>query len=171
MKKNRGVTLISLAVTIIMLILISSVTMRVSIQAYEQVKVQNFMSTLKVIQAKVDNLAEETNSIESYEFVPLSNIKNIDNETYDIFECIIRNPESHNINQTQWSELDNAIENYYYFTPNDLEKLGLKEQKIAVVINFKTRNVIAQKGIKVDGKEYFRQYDLMGGDLYNPSFE
>lgn len=167
MKKDTGVTLISLAVTIILLILISSVTIRASIQAYDQVKVQNFISTLKVIQAKVDNLAEETNSIENYEFVPLSNIQNT--ETYAIFIDMIQNPE--NYNMISWTDSDKVIEDYYYFTPNDLEKLGLKQQKIAVVINFKTRNVIAQKGIKVDGKEYYRQYDLMGGDLYNPSFE
>ena len=35
---------------------------------------------------------------------------------------------------------------------------------IIVIINFKTRNVIAEKGIKIDGINYYRQYDIDSGE-------
>lgn len=80
--------------------------------------------------------------------------------------AIISAPEEYNINTSNsWnSELDGNIQNYYYFTPEELDKkLDLKDQELTVIINFKTRNVISKKGVNEDGKPYYRQYDLQTG--------
>lgn len=63
MKKNNGITLISLVVTILILLLLSTVTVNVGVETYNMIKVENFKSELKVIQAKVDNIAEETDDV------------------------------------------------------------------------------------------------------------
>lgn len=166
MKKENGITLASLVITVILLLLISTVTARVSLESYQGVKLQNFISQLKVIQSKVDNIAEETNDVSSYGFTSLSAIAETNPEDYDLFVAMLANPEEYQIDKTiSWQESsDTNIGNYYYFNAENLEKLGLKNQKITVIINFETRNVIAKDGIKVEGKMYYRQYDLLEGD-------
>lgn len=166
MKKNNGITLISLVVTIVILLLISTVTINVGMDSYNLIAVENFTSKLKIIQAKVDNIAEENEDINNYGFTKLSDISGTDQQTYNLFYDIITNPTNYNINTDEsWDdESDGNIENYYYFTQDDLEKIGLKNQEISVIINFETRNVIAKKGVKKDDKTYYRQYDLSGGD-------
>lgn len=85
---------------------------------------------------------------------------------YQFFSDVIANPLNYNIDTSNsWdNNLDSDSNNYYYFSPKDFEKIGLKNQKMSVVINFKTRNVISKKGVKDKGKMYYRQYDLSGGE-------
>lgn len=154
MKKNNGITMISLVITIILLLIISSVTVKVSYEAYEGIKIQNFISKLKVIQAKVDNMAEETN-------INNSNFQSIPEGEVTEFKAIINECSGNEF----WESGDNNLENYNYFTPSNLEaQLGLKDQDLTVIINFKTRNVISKKPLKIDGKNYYRQYDLNAGE-------
>lgn len=167
MKDNKGITLMSLVVTIIILFIMSTLTVRVGIDAYNTIKVQNFISNMKVIQTKVDNIAEETDDVSGYGFLKLSGIASTNSEDYNFFIKLINNPDENNINiNNSWnSTLDGAIENYYYFSSKDLdEKLGIKNKNLTVVINFKTRNIISKNGVVENGKKYYRQYDLTGGD-------
>lgn len=164
MKKNSGITMVSLVVAIVILMLLSSIVIEVSMETYDTVKVENFMAQMKVIQTKVDKLAQETEDVSTYGFTALSAAKE---EDYNWFSDVLSHPENYQINiRKSWNlELDTKSENYYYFTPQDLqEKLGLKDQELTVIINFKTRNVIARRGVKKEGEYYYRQYDLIGGE-------
>ena len=160
MKKNNGITMISLTITIVILVILSSITVMVNLDAYNITKVQNFIAKMKAIQTRVDHIAEQNNVGEYAE---------ITEEKKQVFSNIIAADTIDKKNS--WNEeLDSNIENYSYFTPQDLAKeIGLKDQDIAVFINFKTRNVIAEKGVKRDGKIYYRQYDLEGGDQLIPN--
>lgn len=164
MKKSQGITLISLVVTVVIMIIISSVSIQVSVRVYNDAKVENYITKLKVVQSKVDNLVEETDDVSSYEFIPLTTIEAIDANAFTIFTDVIANPQKYNINSSWNEESDKKIENYYYFDKDELEKLGLKNQDITVAINFETRNVIAKESLKLNGKVYHRQYDLSGGE-------
>lgn len=161
MRKNQGITLISLVITIVILLLLSSITITIGTDAYDMVKVQNFISKMKVIQGKVDDIAEEIDDVSSYGFTKLSEVGDTK------FSDMVQHPENYNIdtNHSWNNELDGSIENYYYFTETDLEnQLGLKDQDMTVIINFKTRNIIAKKGVNQNKKWYYRAYDLKGGE-------
>lgn len=165
MRNNKGMSMISLVLAMIIMVLLSAITVDVGVQAYNSIRVQNFISQLKVIQGKVDQVSEE--EIDFSAFVKLTDIKNADIETYTKFESIITNPREYNIDTNySWDDSsDYDLKNYYYFTPESLEsKLGLKDQSLHVIINFETRNVIAKKGVNRDGIYYYRQYDLPGGN-------
>lgn len=167
MKDNKGITLMSLVVAIIILFIVSTLTVRIGVDVYNTIKVQNFISNMKMIQIKVDNIAEETNDVSSYGFLKLSDIASSNLEDYQLFGKLINNPKDNNIDiNNSWnSTLDNDIKNYYYFSSKDLdEKLGVKNKNLTVVINFKTRNIISKNGVVEKGKKYYRQYDLTGGD-------
>ena len=167
MKKNGGITLISLVVTVLILLIISSVSIQVSVRVYNDAKLQNYISKLKVIQAKVDNLVEASNEYTDYSaqygFTPLMQITLPEDK--ELFQAILANPNDYNIHtDNSWnSELDSDPENYYYFNSEDLQsKLGLTDQDMTVIINFKTRNVITKDSVKADGKSFYRQYDVNG---------
>lgn len=160
MKNNKGITLISLSITIFILLLLSSTLIISTRGAYSVVKTQDFISKMKIIQARVDNIAEEDNFV-----FPTELKMNSTNEFYSDFNNII-NDLKDDQNKTSWvsspEEIsDEEITNYYCFTPRDLnEKLGIKDVNSTVIINFATRNVIALKGVKIDEKTYYRQCDI-----------
>lgn len=166
MKNKNGITIVSLVVTITILLLLSTVTINVTLDTYRMANVQSYIAKMKVIQGKVDNISAETNDVSGYGFQKLSDLQTTDNATYQTFLNILSNPTSYNIDTTKsWNDaLDSDVNHYYYFEAKDLEKIGLKNQDVVVVINFATRNVISKKGVEYKGKTYYRQYDLQGGD-------
>lgn len=75
MKKNDGITMLSLVLTVVILIMISSITVRVGLQSYNGVKIQNYISQLKVIQSKVDKVAENISDVDFNQFKRLSSME------------------------------------------------------------------------------------------------
>lgn len=156
MKNSKGVTLITLAVTIFILLLLSSTLILSSRGTYSIIKLQNFISKMKIIQAKVDELSE------SDSYIPPNIFKiNESNINYNGFLRIFNELK----NQGKLPN-DDELNNYYCFEPNDLKnELGIKDVNITVIINFNTRNVIALKGVTMDGVTYYRQYDIDSGEI------
>ena len=138
MRNNSGITMISLAVTLIILALLAGIGISLGLDSYETSKVQNFIATMKIIQGKVDQIAEMSDKSAYLNGTPNEN-------------------------------------NEYYYTAQDLKnKLGLKGIDMAVYINFETREIRAENGIKADmdydGEDeiYYNHYNLNGGEkLYN----
>ena len=166
MKNKKGITMVSLVVTITILLLLSTVTINVTLDTYRMANVQNYIAKMKVIQGKVDNISAETSDVSSYGFQKLSDLQTTNPETYQEFLDKITNPAKYHIDvNSSWNaSFDTDVNNYYYFDEKDLEKIGLKNQDVVVVINFATRNVISKKGVEYKGDTYYRQYDLQGGD-------
>lgn len=166
MKNQNGITMVILVVTIILLLLLSGITMTASFQSFDIANVQAYVSKMKVIQGKVDNFVQEASDIESQGFQKLSELSATDHAIYDAFAKMLSNPAEYNIDVTKsWDNaLDTDVGHYYYFTAKDLEKLGLKNQDMEVIVNFQTRNIISRKGIQYKGKTYYRQYDVPLGE-------
>ena len=59
MKNEKGVTMVSLVVTIILMVILASVTTYSGIESYKDMKKENYIAQLKVIQEKVNLIAEE----------------------------------------------------------------------------------------------------------------
>ena len=155
MNSEIGVTMISLVVTVIILFIISSVSMNIGFETYNQTRVRSFVSKMKVIQSKVDMIAEQNDPTIYNNFKKLSDLETENLDEYQAFQKLFEDYDTN----------DSWDDNYYYFTPYDLEsKLGLKDQELTVIINFEKRKVIAKKGVKKNGIEYHTQYELTGGD-------
>lgn len=187
MKNGKGVTLIALVTSIIIMFIIAGVASYSGIEAYKNMRVQNFIAKMKVIQEKVDFVCDNYKDWEKYgidennDGIPdynindyikdifKSSIKVVDSniENYAELESIITEIDTHF--ETSWTDSDKVITNYFYFTSNDLEaQLGLKNFDMDVIINFATRNVISEKGIEtIEGEKRYRQYDLPGGQKLN----
>lgn len=155
MKNNKGISLISLTVTIFIMLLLASTIIISTRDSYSVIKVQNFISKMKIIQSKVDELAEDGN------YSPPERLKLTEaSQHYNNFSKIFTRLKKENK-----LNIEENFNDYYCFDSNDLQsELGIKDVNIIVIINFKTRNVIAEKGIKIDGINYYRQYDIDSGE-------
>lgn len=186
----KGITLIALAITIIVMLIILGVTTTTVMDSYKNTKIQNFAAEMRVIQAGVDkfyseyfNWDENTEndfSIEEedrtkiidylthlgYVSVPnddriINGIKVKDMGT-DLQEII---DEVSDKAEHSFTIADSNISSYYYLMPSDMENLlGLKNLKEHVIINFFTRNVISVTGIRtLENSLVYREYDLPKG--------
>lgn len=164
MKNEKGVTMVSLVVTIILMVILASVTTYSGIESYKDMKKENYIAQLKVIQEKVNLIAEEYQNWEGK-----SSDTNINNylgtgvEGYSgLGFSKITDGETTLIKLIE--EASDSKENYYYFsTDNIKDQLGLKgfeKSGMSVAVNFGNRNVIEKKGIKQDNVEYHSLKDF-----------
>ena len=164
MKNENGVTMVSLVVTIILMVILASVTTYSGIESYKDMKKENYIAQLKVIQEKVNLIADEYQNWEGK-----SSDTNINNYLGTGVEghsglgfSKITDGETTLIKLIE--EASDSKENYYYFsTDNIKDQLGLKgfeKSGMSVAVNFGTRNVIEKKGIKQDNVEYHSLKDF-----------
>ena len=59
MKKQKGITLIALTITIIVMIIIASITIYAGIDLIQQAKLQDLVTNMLLIQAKAKEYVEE----------------------------------------------------------------------------------------------------------------
>ena len=178
MKKERGITLIALCITIMIMIILVSAGIKYGSNSYSSVQLQNFSYEMQQIQGRVDAVYEKM-SMEhnpNYIFVdgdPLgtnitnsstavNTLKTVKNINYFSSE-LQTNEELYNSLYYKLKEGSNirAFSYYRFFTAKDLSKsLDIKNAKNSVIINFKTREVISVNGQNFEDKIYYRLEDL-----------
>ena len=155
MKNNKGITLITLSITILILLLLSSTLILSTRDTYSVIKLQNFISKMKIIQAKVDEVSEN----DSYEPPEELKMDETNGQYSEFLNIITKLKEDGVISESE------DLNDYYCFNSNALkQEFGLKDIDLTVIINFDTRNVISANGVTVDGKTYYRQYDIDSGE-------
>lgn len=161
MKNEKGVTLVALVTTIVLIIILASITTYTGIESYQSMRTQAFVSKMIALQEKVDVFCDKYTVTEinglGVTYDTLS-----DTDAKAVLEAVIADGSASKLNS--WFDVDNSTGNYRYFSIADIEsKIGLANFDVAIWLNPLTRNVIAVEGIKVDGVTYYRQYDLTGG--------
>lgn len=140
---NKGITLIALVITIIVMLILATVTINVSSNSIEHSKVIKFVAYMQAIQKKVDLIAE-------YEDYTKYGESLTDKQTQQLEEIL----------ETTIS--DNS--QYKAFNTNKISKdFELDDIDDEIVVNFETREVISLIGVKYEGKMYYTQYELPGG--------
>ena len=152
---ESGVTLIALVTTIIIIMILMSITIYTGVEIYENMKVENFVAKMIVVQEAVDKLCEK---------YTVSEINDMANSAPDetVLKQIISQGKNNELNC--WYNVDDIQANYKYFDINSINTiLGIKDFDTAIWLNPISRNVIASKGVEYEEKMYYRQYDLPGG--------
>ena len=157
MKNQKGISLITLLFTIILMLIITTITMYSGFEAYDNMKVQVYVAKLKTLQEKVDIFCDKYSVKEINTMGTIySQVPEKDRNALD--EVIAMNRLTP---LTSWSSVDENTANYRYFSVEAIEKyIGVKDFDLAVWINPLTRNVIAVEGVKIDDIMYYRQYDF-----------
>lgn len=142
MKSNKGITLVTLVITIVVLIILSTVIATISIEQFDDMRLESFYSKLEIAQEGIEKIAQtnekytETNGNIVY-------LKDLGTMPTEEQKQLVQN-------------LGFTSANFRFFTAeqveNDLEITGVD---LDLLIDFSNKIVVAPQGIEVDGIKYY----------------
>lgn len=149
MKNNKGITLIVLIITVILLTIIGGVSVYYGINSYEESKVIRFETNMKILQKKVDLVLEEG---KNYKELGLS----LNDEQKQTLSNIISQDTNNYIETT---DVTNPKLRYFSYNEiqNDFDIANVYEN---VIINFENREVISLNGVSKNGTIHYVEKGL-----------
>lgn len=150
-KDSKGITLIALIITVVVMLILVSVTTYTGIDTYDRAKISKFVTQMQLLQTKVDDLVnskttEELNNMQ-LQTVTTDEQENAINEAFDNEEIST-----------------NDTSKYKVFTKNKvLEILDVEDVQNDILVNFETREIVSVEGIEYEENTYYTQYKLPGG--------
>lgn len=159
--KERGITLISLIITVLVLLVLASISISTGTESLDATRLQGFYMQLETIQKKADDIAI-TNEI----YIN-NNGDTINTKTHPDF--ILTEAEKTKLQEILSKEesLGLNVDEFRYFSIEELDKvLDLIEMEHNVFIHFATRTVISEEGITVKEVEYH----MLKNNMYFPSY-
>ncbi len=147
MKNNKGITLIVVILTVVLLSILGGLLITNGTKTYKKSQIVHFETYMKNIQKKVDILVESEPNYLSYG-------QELTAEQKNKLQQIINsdsNIETRNVNEPKLR----------YFSSSDIEStLELFDINDEFVINFANRDVISLNGVEKDNKMHYVQYTL-----------
>jgi len=163
MKRNKGITLIALIITIIIMLILVAVTLTYGTQTYENVKINRFIAQMQMIQKNIDKFCEELKLIPQEERDNKINglvHRGLGPDNRSKLAMIIGEEEW--LVGGTWDGLRGDINDFIIFNTNDMfANFGLDNLNDGdtFAINFQTREVVSLIGEKYKGKTYYTQYN------------
>lgn len=148
-KRQRGITLIALILTIVIALILASITIYVGTDDIEYSKMVKFVAYMQTIQKKVDLIAQYQN----YENLGT----NLTNEQKSVLNSIFKN-------NNEIFKTTTDSETLKFFDTNAIaSQLDIQNVDDDIVIDFATREVISLTGVEYENRMYYSQYNLPGG--------
>lgn len=148
MKSEKGVTLIIVIITVLVLTILVGLLVTNGMQTYKSSKVIKFQTYMKAIQKEVDVMIEEQ---KDYTTVGAS----LTETQLAKIQSIVKAGGCY----TKEADLTNA--KWRYFSSTDiLELFGISNVSDDIVVNFANRDVVSLKGIEKDGVTHYSEYTL-----------
>lgn len=156
-KAQRGITLISLIITIIVMIILASTAIYSGVSTINASKLTAFETELKIMQSEVNDLYDKYRNEETVL------VDSVETNVLDLGEPAIGTNANVNIEAKSSIALDGAEvandetirANYRYFTQEYLEKLGVEGINQDFLLNIKSRKVVSYKGFMYEGVRYY----------------
>ena len=148
MKEKKGITLVALLITVTIMLILASVSIYSGIEINKDAIVKKFVYQMQLIQTKIDSLnIDEINGLGQQ---VTSQHKSILLEAYNNGE-ISDNTEDY-------------FNNFKYFSIEELrDELDIDNVTAGVLINFFTKEIVSEKGVKHNNRIYYTQYLLSSG--------
>ena len=155
LNERKGITLVSLAITISVLIILASIGTSAGIDVIKQAKLNTFTTELEVMQTKVNELYDEYSSG--------------NNDVLDYGQDLSLSGGQADKVLTNSVITGNKSDYRYYNTTtiNDLKLEGIDSE---FFVNVKTRSVVSYNGMEYEGITYYTLEQLPQG-LYNVTYE
>lgn len=126
MKKQRGITLITLTITIIVMMIIAGITVYFGLDLIREVKLQDLRTNMLLMQAKGKECVEEV-SFQKANVTDENEIQTIKDENLKGTK-VEENSEVQNLLQNT-GKIQEGYE-YYYLTQQDLSDMGIEELSV-----------------------------------------
>lgn len=154
---QKGVTLITLVITIIIMFILAAVTIEVGTEDVDFSKRMSFLAYMQTIQTKVDMIAQNEDYLNYGEALSSNNKSKL--------QAILNSGNESFITKINSSYLR-------YFDSNHISSdLGVDNIDDEIVVDFNTREVISLNGVKYENKKYYTQYYLPGGQTLEQQTE
>ena len=147
MKNQKGITLITVIMTVVLLIILAGLIVTYGTGTFEDSKVAKFEIYMKMIQKRVDIMMEgEINYQEVGNALTIEQ-KNKLREIIPLDDSILTR------------EIDIDSETIRYFSSSDIEEVfDLEDVNDDIVINFANRDIISLNGIEKDNVMHYTMY-------------
>lgn len=178
-KKSKGITLIALIITVIMLIILASITVYSGKSVIKSSKFTAFTAEMKIMQAQVNELYEkykngETIQVgsETYTGEQILNMRK--DSTEENYSTNIENSalpsytQAEKVFTTEESGVTNK-EGYLYFNQKLIEDLNIEGVKEEFFVNIGKRSVISYCGFD-DGEYKYYTIEQIPKSLYNVEY-
>lgn len=157
-KECKGITLIALAITISLMLILASVATVSGMQVVRHSKFLAFTTELKIMQTQVNELYEKWKVGENV------NGKNI----LEIGQEISSSDTKAQSAFTGAEETD--ITGYRYYNQATIKELNIDDVEGEFLVNVKKRSIISYEGINYEGENYYTIQQVPDG-LYNVKYE
>lgn len=154
MRKNKGITLITLVITVMIMAILAGTVVYNGRSAVDNSKKQQFVSDLEMIQAKVNTIsAKMQNNETETQYYSLIGRTIDDLDQARLATILERNPKN-------GDKYTTSADGFKCFGTADLEKIGVNGIKQDILINFATREVYSYSGMKLNGKMCYKLKDV-----------
>lgn len=163
---EKGITLVSLAITIAVLAIILGVSLNIGTESLDSTRLKAFYMELETVQKRIDDI-ETTNETFIDSNNKVINIK--ENEEFKLTseeKSILQNIISQSQIDLEQIYPGLTVDEFRYFTRYELDTiLDLTEIEQNVFIHFESRTVISQRGKNIGGKTYY----ILRNNMYYPT--
>lgn len=167
MKKEEGITLIVVVITIAIMCILILAGIQTGTTSVAEIKIQNFSYELQQVHGKVDGIYQRMKMEEGTDFVRL-NGKPVGRNITESSEAVAVLKEIRGYEYKPSAQGDETLyvkgtgyTLYRYFSKEDLSRyLDIRNSKRDMIINFKTKDIISVQGEVYDGIEYHRLEEL-----------
>lgn len=171
MKNNKGVTLTTLVITIVVLLIISAITVNISNDVIKQANLQDLRTNMLLIQAKAKIYAEEvtfqTANLDSNKEADLAKISEIKNSK--LKGTLLTNSDAKIQTAAQNAGVTDTTD-FYYLSAENLSEMGINIEVpegayYLVKYNLKETEVVFTKGFKYKDVTYYKLSEINEVDL------
>ena len=163
-KENKGITLIALAITVAVLIILASVATYSGVGIIRQSKLNKFTTEMKIMQTEVNDLYQKATAGETVE---------VNGSSYTGFEI-------YNIGKELDSQSDSVFTNessgiidksgYKLYDQDTIKGLGIDGIEQEYFVNVEKRSIVSHDGFEYEGVIYYTLDQLPSG-LYNVEYD
>lgn len=144
LKKENGITIVTLVVTVIVLAIVVSITVYEGGDIIKKANLQTINTNMMLIQAKVKTIEEQAKfnkDTSNYKGTIVSNVTG--NKDIDNLKSL---------------EVIDDVSKYYLLSESDLISMGLEKVNYdsGYVVNYETEEIIYVKGFRNDGNIYYK---------------
>ena len=155
---QRGITLIALVVTVIVILIIAGISIHAGTDLIKRSKIESLMTNMIILKSKSKVIAEEVHAATWNKTEEEKNAKFIDENTYAM--------QVTTISQQQANQLDSDIQNAeyicYLITYDTLEYMGLSEiddEENYIVVykkdDFTKLDIVSKEAIPYEGESFY----------------
>ena len=155
-KKENGITLMSLVITIVILLILASIATYSGIEVIKSSKLTKFTTEMKIMQTQVNELYQK--------------MQDGDTTIEELGKDISDQTQVNKIFDEVGIETIDERGKYRYFDKDTIEKLNIEGVSGTFLVNIYKRSVISYEGFQYEGKYYYTLDQLPNG-LYNVKYE